>query len=87
MLHTPGHTPGSVVAVVERDGQTVLFGQDVHGPFHADFGSDIEAWKSSMDSLLELGADVLCEGHYGVIRPAQAVEAFIRRQLAQQDFL
>jgi len=31
-LHLPGHSPGSLVYLVESDGQRVLFGQDVHGP-------------------------------------------------------
>jgi hypothetical protein len=60
----------------------VLFGQDVHGPFSADFGSDIPAWRRSMARLLELEAEVLAEGHYGVFKPASEVESFIRRQLA-----
>jgi hypothetical protein len=34
-----------------------------------------------MQRLLELKADVLAEGHYGVFRPAQEVESFIRGQL------
>jgi len=36
LVHTPGHTPGSIVAYLEDDGQSVLFGQDIHGPF-SDF--------------------------------------------------
>jgi hypothetical protein len=35
-----------------------------------------------MARLLELGAEVLAEGHYGVFKPAAEVESFIRRQLA-----
>ena len=32
-LHTPGHTPGSISVILDRDGKRVLFGQDIHGPF------------------------------------------------------
>jgi glyoxylase-like metal-dependent hydrolase (beta-lactamase superfamily II) len=60
----------------------VLFGQDVHGPFAPAFGSDLAQWRNSMLRLLELQADVLAEGHYGVFRPAAEVSAFIREQLA-----
>ncbi len=86
VVHIPGHTPGSVAAFLDRDGLTILFGQDIHGPFHPDFGSDLEAWRESMGRLLERRPDVLCEGHFGVIRPAEAAEAFIREQLASHGF-
>jgi glyoxylase-like metal-dependent hydrolase (beta-lactamase superfamily II) len=77
-IHTPGHTPGSVVYLVESDGKQVLFGQDVHGPLHDDFGSDRRAYRQSLINMAELGADILCEGHFGVFRGADKVKAFIR---------
>jgi glyoxylase-like metal-dependent hydrolase (beta-lactamase superfamily II) len=77
-IHAPGHTPGSVVYVAESDGLRVLFGQDVHGPLHADFGSDPNDYRNSLTRMADLGADVLCEGHYGVVRGVDAVRAFIR---------
>ena len=77
-IHTPGHTPGSVVYAVESDGLRVLFGQDVHGPLYADFGSDAPAYRQSLLDMADLGADILCEGHYGIIRGADEVRAFIR---------
>jgi metallo-beta-lactamase class B len=82
LLHIPGHTPGSIAAVYQTGEERILFGQDVHGPFSPAFGSDIQAWKQSMHKLLDLQADILCEGHYGVFRPAKEVERFIREQLA-----
>ena len=45
-LHTPGHTPGSISVLLERDGDRILFGQDIHGPFLPQFKSDIDAWAS-----------------------------------------
>lgn len=84
VLHTPGHTPGSICAWCESGGQRVLFGQDIHGPFSPAFGSDIGQWRRSMQRLLDINADILAEGHYGVFRPAAEVEAFIRQQLALQ---
>ncbi len=81
IMHIPGHTPGSLAAFFDTGQEKVLFGQDVHGPFSSEFGSDLGKWRSSMQRLLELKADVLAEGHYGVFRPASEVESFIRQQL------
>jgi len=80
-LHTPGHTPGSLSACLDLGGKRVLFGQDIHGPFHADFGSDLAAWRTSMEQLLALDADVLCEGHFGVYEPKERAAAYIRHYL------
>lgn len=82
LLHTPGHTPGSMVAVLDTPGNLrVLFGQDLHGPFHPSFGSDKAAWRRSMRDLIALDADILCEGHYGVFHGKPRVRAFIEEQL------
>jgi glyoxylase-like metal-dependent hydrolase (beta-lactamase superfamily II) len=81
-LHTPGHTPGSIAAVIETADGKVLFGQDIHGPFSPSWGSDLAAWRRSMKKLLALRADVLCEGHAGVYRGekiARYIEAYLKR--------
>ncbi|HWP97521.1 MAG TPA: MBL fold metallo-hydrolase [Syntrophomonadaceae bacterium] len=80
-LPTPGHTPGSMVLYSDIDGQRVLFGQDIHGPFQNEWGSDIKAWKESMEKLLQLNADMLCEGHFGVFSPASRVKSYIESYL------
>ena len=82
LIHTPGHTPGSIAAVCQSGEERILFGQDIHGPFSPAFGSDIGAWKKSMQKLIDLNADILCEGHFGVFRPASEVKKFIEEQLA-----
>ena len=84
-LHTPGHTPGSISLYLDREGKRVLFGQDIHGPFHAAFGSDIEAWKKSMQILLILNADILCEGHFGIFQPKEKVCGYIERYLEEYE--
>jgi glyoxylase-like metal-dependent hydrolase (beta-lactamase superfamily II) len=84
-LHTPGHTPGSISLYLDRGGRRVLFGQDIHGPFHKSFGSDIEAWKKSMHALLGLDADILCEGHFGIFQPKDRVRDYIERYLEEYD--
>lgn len=76
-LHTPGHTRGSMSLFLDVDGKRVLFGQDIHGPFDKKWGSDIKAWKNSMEKLISLDADILCEGHFGVFSPAARVREYI----------
>lgn len=83
LLHTPGHTPGSVSPYIDIDGVRVLFAQDVHGPFMDVFGSDIGIWRKSMEELKALHPDVLCEGHFGIFRPGERALAYIDNYLRQ----
>jgi glyoxylase-like metal-dependent hydrolase (beta-lactamase superfamily II) len=76
-IHCPGHSPGSVVYTANLDGQLVLFGQDVHGPIHSEFLSDEKQYLDSLTRLLNLEADLLLEGHFGIIESKQEVRAFI----------
>ncbi|MBP8744515.1 MAG: MBL fold metallo-hydrolase [Syntrophorhabdus sp.] len=82
-FHTPGHTPGSISVYINMSGKRILFGQDIHGPFLPEFGSDIVLWQASMKKLLSLKADVLCEGHFGVFRPNDKVTEYIERYLEE----
>lgn len=84
-LHTPGHTPGSLSVYVDLPEGRVLFGQDIHGPFFAEFGSDLADWRKSMARLLSLEADMLCEGHFGVYKPKDAVKKYILHYLESHD--
>jgi glyoxylase-like metal-dependent hydrolase (beta-lactamase superfamily II) len=81
VLHTPGHTPGSVAVYTDIAGKRVLFGQDIHGPFDEVFGSDIADWRRSMKGLMDLNADILCEGHLGIFKPATIVKDYIEGYL------
>jgi glyoxylase-like metal-dependent hydrolase (beta-lactamase superfamily II) len=82
-LLTPGHTPGSLSVYLDRRGTRVLFGQDIHGPFSEEFGSDLTVWRRSMERLLALKADILCEGHFGVFQPKGRVAAYIEHYMWQ----
>ncbi len=77
-IHIPGHSPGSVAFVWESDGKTILFGQDVHGPLHPSLLSNRDDYLASLQRLLEVEADVLCEGHYGIFESRTETAAFIR---------
>jgi glyoxylase-like metal-dependent hydrolase (beta-lactamase superfamily II) len=76
-MHMPGHSPGSLVYQVVSEGRKVLFAQDVHGPIHPDLLSNSKAYQRSLKKMLELNADILCEGHYGVFMEKEAVRAFV----------
>jgi glyoxylase-like metal-dependent hydrolase (beta-lactamase superfamily II) len=82
-LHTPGHTPGSICVYLDKDGKRILFGQDLHGPLLEEFGSNPEDYGRSTKKLLDLDADILCEGHFGVYKTKKDVRNYIlsyRRQ-------
>ena len=82
-LHTPGHTPGSVCIYLDKDGKRILFGQDLHGPILEEFGSNLEDYGRSTKKLLDLDADILCEGHFGIYKTKKNVRNYImtyRRQ-------
>ncbi len=80
-LHMPGHSPGSVVYMMESDGYRVLFGQDVHGPLDPSLKSDRSAYQHSLHKILALEADILCEGHFGVYKGKDRVRQFISKYL------
>jgi len=77
-IHIPGHSPGSAVYLVESEGRKILFGQDVHGPIEPAIKSDRAAYRRSLELLLTLEADILCEGHYGIFDGKEEVADFIR---------
>jgi len=77
-IHIPGHSPGSVAFLTESENLKVLFAQDVHGPLDPSLLSDKEHYHHSLNLLLSLDADILCEGHYGVYKGKKKVRGFIK---------
>jgi glyoxylase-like metal-dependent hydrolase (beta-lactamase superfamily II) len=67
-----------MVYTIESEGLKILFGQDVHGPLDQSLLSDREDYVKSLNLLLSMEADVLCEGHFGVFRGKEEVADFIR---------
>jgi len=82
-VHMPGHSPGSVVYQTASEGLRVLFAQDVHGPLDPTLRSNREDYFHSLERLIALDADILCEGHYGVYKGKQRVKEFISSFLPQ----
>lgn len=80
---TPGHTAGGINPYTDIKGTRVLFGQDIHGPFDQAWGSDMKKWRNSMKLLLDLKADILCEGHFGVYEPKGKVREYIESCLSR----
>jgi glyoxylase-like metal-dependent hydrolase (beta-lactamase superfamily II) len=83
-LHTPGHSPGSLSIYADLEGKRVLFGQDIHAPIIKKYRSDEMLWRRSMEKLLALQADILCEGHLGIFEPAENVTKFIEHHMLHQ---
>ncbi len=81
-LHTPGHSPGSLSLYADVAGKRILFGQDIHAPILKEYHCDAYAWQRSMQKLLALKADILCEGHMGIFEPAEEVDKFIEKYIS-----
>ena len=79
IIHIPGHTPGSIAVYLDVRTR-ILFGQDVHGPYFLK-GSNTEQAKVSLQRLIDLEADILCEGHFGVYEPKEEVRRYIEGHL------
>ncbi len=80
-IHTPGHSPGSVVYLLESEGKRILFGQDVHGPLDPTLLSNREDYINSLRFLLALDIDILCEGHFGIFRGRKDIHEYIQSLL------
>jgi glyoxylase-like metal-dependent hydrolase (beta-lactamase superfamily II) len=76
-IHTPGHSPGSVVYQTESEGLRVLFAQDVHGLLDPTLLSNRQDYFHSLERLISLDADIPCEGHFGIYKGRQRVKGFI----------
>jgi len=83
VLHIPGHTPGSIAIYTDVGGKRVLFGQDIHGPYEPMWGGEKDKAVVSLQKLIDLRADILCEGHFGIYESAQEVRDYIETYLCQ----
>ncbi|MFX1377693.1 MAG: MBL fold metallo-hydrolase [Promethearchaeota archaeon] len=80
-IHTPGHTPGSISILLQtKENKKILFGQDLHGPIIPGV-SNYEDYQNSLRKLLDLKADILCEGHFGIFQPASEVQRYIKQYI------
>lgn len=89
-IHTPGHTPGSISLYIDLDGTRIVFVQDIGAPLLKEFKCDPAAWVNSIQKLLELEADILCDGHSGAFAPKRNVRRYLEtciRSQTQQGYL
>lgn len=76
VLHTPGHTPGSISVYVESARSTVLIVGDALGSLSSRWKSSEDAWWRSLEKIKSLEASVLCTS-ISCMRDSEARE-FIR---------
>jgi glyoxylase-like metal-dependent hydrolase (beta-lactamase superfamily II) len=79
VIHIPGHTVGGIAIYIDME-KRVLFGQDIHGPYSLPGASKTKA-KQSLQKLIDLAADILCEGHFGIYKSKEGVRAYINSYL------
>lgn len=83
IIHIPGHTAGSMAVYTDIAGKRILFGQDIHGPYEATWGGNPHQAITSLQKLISLKADILCEGHFGTYQPASEVNTYIKGYIHQ----
>jgi glyoxylase-like metal-dependent hydrolase (beta-lactamase superfamily II) len=80
-IHIPGHTPGSIAYVLDIGGKKILFAGDIPGIAINIGDSNLNQYIKSMEKILKLDIDIMCEGHEEVSQPAEKVRRFIKGYL------
>lgn len=66
VLHTPGHTLGSVCFILKLDGYTILIaGDTIWGGFSEKIRSDEAKWRQSLEKITARSYDYYTFGHIG----------------------
>ena len=88
-LAAPGHTPGSLVYVVEAPGGRVaVAGDTVYGPSYLEatpilYHTDTTAWTRSLHRLRDLDIDALIPGHGEPAEGKRAARSLLEANLAK----
>ncbi len=86
LIHIPGHTQGSIAVYLDM-GKRVLLGQDIPGPHLPAWGADLAQACASLQKLVDVGADILCAGPFGIYQPAGEVRRYLQGYLLQLERL
>jgi len=62
ILHTPGHTKGSISVVIESSTMRVALVGGLLGPLSKKWNSSLEMWYESLRKILNCDVDILCSG-------------------------
>ncbi|MDD9267364.1 MBL fold metallo-hydrolase [Paenibacillus sp. GCM10023248] len=84
VIHTPGHSPGSVCFLLTGGAHKVLVaGDTLWGGYHDRVRSDLEAWQASLDLLLTHDFELMTFGHLPptLVYDAKKKVAEARKQL------
>jgi len=82
VIHTPGHTPGSMSLYGELDSLKILFAGDIASPLREERGSQAETWRKTVNHLLQLDADRMYLGHQIVAtKPKQWLQGLLSKHL------
>lgn len=84
LIHTPGHTPGSIMVYIEDD--RVLFASDTVMPVPAIVDGDTDALRESLKKVVELPIENLVQGHGEVILRGE-VEVVVDASLKYLDII
>lgn len=82
VVHTPGHTPGSMSIYGELDGSKVLFAGDIDRPFRKERGFVVETWRKSVNRLIRLDVGRIYAGHEIVeTKPRQWLKSLEKKRI------
>ena len=84
VLHTPGHTLGSVSIALKTSRMVVLIAADtLYGGFSLRIGSDETLWRQSLDRLCGMQFDLMSFGHCS---PGLITDVSTRLDCAKRSF-
>ena len=80
LIHTPGHTPGHLIAFDEQSG--IMLAGDLFLDVELDAqlaDADGPSWLASLDHVTELNVEVLADGHGTILTGPDANDALKRK--------
>lgn len=78
LIHTPGHSPGSICLLVHQDDKKILFAGDALSLLGLP-GENAKQLAASLQKLIDLQADIILTGHEEgiIINPTDFLQSYI----------